>query len=56
MSFRLVFLAVVIAFALILAAFLVNRARPKVETEQPSQELVRATGKWDERSAIRRGL
>jgi hydroxylamine dehydrogenase len=48
MPFRSVFLAVVIAFALILAAFLVNRARPKVETEQPSQELVRATGKCAE--------
>src|SRR5256714_909863 len=48
MSFRSVFLAVVIAFALILAAFLVNRARPKVETEQPSPELVRATGKCAE--------
>jgi hypothetical protein len=34
MSFRSVFLAVVIGFALILAAFLVNRARRKVETEQ----------------------
>ncbi len=48
MSFRSVFLAVVIAFALILAAFLINRARPKIETEQPSAELVRATGKCAE--------
>jgi len=31
MSFRSVFMAVVIAFALILSAFLVNRARPKVD-------------------------
>lgn len=45
MSFRAVFIAVVIAFALILAAFLVNRARPRVETEQPSAAAVRATGK-----------
>jgi hypothetical protein len=30
MSFRSVFMAVVIAFALILSAFLINRARPKV--------------------------
>ncbi len=37
-----------IAFALILAAFLINRARPKIETEQPSAELVRATGKCAE--------
>jgi hydroxylamine dehydrogenase len=48
MSFRSVFVAVVIAFALILAAFLLNRARPKVETEQPSAELVQATGKCAE--------
>jgi len=48
MSFRAVFIAVVIAFALVLSAFLINRARPKVETEQPSAALVRATGKCAE--------
>jgi hydroxylamine dehydrogenase len=48
MSFRSVFIAVAIAFALILAAFLINRARPAVETEQPSAEMVRATGKCAE--------
>src|SRR5215470_9783685 len=48
MSFRSVFLAVVFAFALILIAFLLNRARPKVETEQPNADLVRATGKCAE--------
>ena len=48
MSFRTVFVAVLIAFALVLAAFLVNRARPKAETEQPSAEFVRATGKCAE--------
>lgn len=48
MSFRSVFIAVVIAFALILAAFLLNRARPKVETQQPTADLVRATGKCAE--------
>ena len=48
MSFRSVFLAVVIAFALVMAAFLINRARPGVETEQPSAELVRASGKCAE--------
>jgi len=47
-SFRSVFIALVIAFALILAAFLINRARPKVETEQPSSTMVRATGKCAE--------
>jgi len=48
MSFRSVFVAVVIAFALILAAFLINRARPTSETGQPSADLVRATGKCAE--------
>jgi hypothetical protein len=48
MSFRAVFLAVAIAFALVLAAFLLNRARPKTETEQSSAALVRATGKCAE--------
>jgi hypothetical protein len=45
MSFRPVFIAVVIAFALVISAFLINRARPRVETEQPSAAFVRATGK-----------
>ncbi len=48
MSFRPVFIAVVIAFALVLAAFLINRARPKAETEQPEGAFVRATGKCAE--------
>ena len=48
MSFRSVFLGVVIAFALVLAAFLINRARPKAETEQPTADLVRASGKCAE--------
>jgi hydroxylamine dehydrogenase len=48
MSFRSVFIAVVVAFALIVAAFLIQRARPKVESEQPSAALVRATGKCAE--------
>jgi len=48
MSFRPVFIAVVVAFALIVAGFLVNRARPKGETEQTSAEFVRATGKCAE--------
>jgi len=48
MSFRPVFIAVTIAFALILAAFLINRARPRVETEQATGALVRATGKCAE--------
>jgi hydroxylamine dehydrogenase len=48
MSFRSVFIAVVIAFALIVGAFLINRARPRVETDQPSASFVRASGKCAE--------
>jgi hydroxylamine dehydrogenase len=48
MSFRPVFIAVVVACGLIVGAFLVNRARPRVETDQPSAELVRASGKCAE--------
>jgi len=47
-SFRSVFLATVIAFSLVLAAFLVNRNRPKTETDQPTADLIRATGKCAE--------
>jgi hypothetical protein len=47
-SFRPVFIAVVIAFALIVSAFLVNRSRPRVETEQPSAAFVQASGKCAE--------
>jgi len=48
MSFRSVFIAVTVAFGLILGAFLVNRARPQVETEQPTADFVRASGKCAE--------
>ena len=48
MSFRSVFIAVVIGFSLIVAAFMINRGRPPIETEQPSAALVRATGKCAE--------
>lgn len=48
MSFRSVFIAVTVAFALILGAFLVNRARPKVEIEQPTSDFVLASGKCAE--------
>jgi hypothetical protein len=48
MSFRPVFVAVVIAFGLIVSAFLIDRARPRVEVEQPSAAAVRATGKCAE--------
>jgi len=45
MPFRSVFIAISIAFALVLAAFLINRARPRVETEQLKADFVRASGK-----------
>src|SRR4051794_32384946 len=48
MSFRSVFVAVVIAFALIVAALLINRQRPRLETEQPNAAFVRASGKCAE--------
>ena len=48
MSFRSVFLAVVIAFALIVSAFLINRQRPSIETTQPTADFVRASGKCAE--------
>jgi hypothetical protein len=47
-SFRPIFIAVVIGFALIVSAFLVNRARPPAEVRQPSASLVRASGKCAE--------
>ena len=46
--FRPVFIAVVIAFALIVGAFLINRARPRVDVEQPTADFVRASGKCAE--------
>ena len=48
MSFRSVFIALVIGFGLVLAGFLINRQRPIVETDQPSDAFVKATGKCAE--------
>ncbi len=48
MQFRSVFIAVFIGVSLILAALLINRARPSSETAQPSAAFVRATGKCAE--------
>ncbi len=48
MRFQTVFVAIVVAFALVIGAFLINRQRPKVETEQPSAALVRASGRCAE--------
>jgi hydroxylamine dehydrogenase len=48
MSFRAVFIAVVLGTALLIAAFMVHRYRPRVVIEQPSAAFVRASGKCAE--------
>src|SRR5215469_4334306 len=48
MSFRPVFLAVLIGTALVVAGYLVNAYRPRSVTDQPSAALVRASGKCAE--------
>jgi len=48
MTFRNVFIAIVVGFALIVSAFLFNRARPRGETEQANAAAVRASGKCAE--------
>lgn len=48
MSFRSVFIALVIGFGLIVGAYLINRQRPRVETDQPSVAFVKASGKCAE--------
>lgn len=48
MDFRSVFVALVIAGALVVAAFAINSKRPRVITDQPSAALVRASGKCAE--------
>jgi hypothetical protein len=48
MSFRSVFIALVIGFGLVLAGFLINRQRPASDTSQGSAALVRASGKCAE--------
>lgn len=48
MGFRGVFIAIVLATALILSAFLINSRRPRVEVQQPSAAFVRASGKCAE--------
>ena len=48
MSFRAVFIALTIGFGLVIAAFLLNRARPPLETAQPTAALIRASGKCAE--------
>ena len=48
MTFRAVFIAITLATGLMVAAFLVNSRRPRVEVDQPSAALVRASGKCAE--------
>ncbi len=47
-SFGSVFIAVVVATALLMAAFMIQRARPRGETQQPAAQFVLATGKCAE--------
>jgi hypothetical protein len=47
-SFRSVFIAVIIGTALLVGAFLLNSQRPRIVTEQPTAELIRASGKCAE--------
>src|SRR5687768_17241514 len=44
-TFRAIFLAVFLATALLVAALLLNSRRPSAEVDQPTADLVRATGK-----------
>jgi hypothetical protein len=48
MSFRSVFIAIVIGFGLIVGGYLVNRQRPAIETGRSTVSLVRASGKCAE--------
>lgn len=48
MSFRSVFIALVIGSALLVAAFMINWYRPRLVTEQPSAAFIRASGKCAE--------
>ncbi len=48
MSFRAVFIAIVLGTALIVAAYIVEMSRPRQVTEQPTPALVRASGKCAE--------
>jgi hypothetical protein len=48
MNFRAVFIALVIGTAMVVAAYLLNSQRPRVEVEQPSASFIKATGKCAE--------
>ena len=45
MEFRNVFIAIFLGTSLMIGAVLINRARPAMETAQPSADFVRATGR-----------
>lgn len=45
MSFRGVFIAVVLSAALIVSAFILQAKRPRIEVNRQSAALVKATGK-----------
>jgi mono/diheme cytochrome c family protein len=45
MKFKHVFIAVAVGTALVVAALLINQARPPVDSEQPTETAVKATGK-----------
>ena len=47
-SFRAVFIAILLAAAMLVAAFLINSRRPRLETQQPAAANVRASGKCAE--------
>lgn len=48
MNFRAVFMALVIATGLVVAAYLINSQRPRLAVEQPNVSLIKATGKCAE--------
>ncbi len=48
MTFRSVFIAIVVSAALIVSALIVNARRPAVEVQQPTAQLVEASGKCAE--------
>ena len=48
MPFKAIFIAVTLGTALIVAAFLLNARRPRIQTNQPSPALIEASGKCAE--------
>jgi len=48
MNFRTVFIAIVIATGLIVAAYLVNSQRPSIVVDQPNVAFIKASGKCAE--------